>query len=51
MIDLAAWRKSRGITQARAAALLAITESHYRKLETGRAPINKRVESLARLID
>ncbi len=51
MIDLAAWRKARGITQARAAALLAMTESHYRKLETGRAPINKRVAMLVRLID
>jgi transcriptional regulator with XRE-family HTH domain len=49
MIDLVAWRKARGLTQVQAAESLAITERHYRRLETGRAPINKRVAMLARL--
>ncbi len=51
MIDLASWRKARGLTQAQAAQALAITERHYRKLETGRAPINKRIALLAKTID
>jgi transcriptional regulator with XRE-family HTH domain len=51
MIDLASWRKARGLTQVQAAESLAITERHYRKLETGRAPINRRVAMLTRLTD
>lgn len=51
MIDLMAWRKSRGITQAQAAQALAITERHYRRLETGRAPINRRIAMIAATID
>jgi len=51
MIDLASWRKARGLTQVQAAESLAITERHYRKLETGRAPINKRIALLAKTID
>jgi transcriptional regulator with XRE-family HTH domain len=51
MIDLLAWREARGITQAKAAESLAITERHYRRLETGKAPINRRVAMLTRLTD
>lgn len=51
MIDLLAWRKAKRITQAKAASLLAITESHYRKLETGRAPINRRIAFMIEHID
>jgi transcriptional regulator with XRE-family HTH domain len=51
MIDLASWRKARGLTQAQAAQALAITARHYQRLETGKSPINRRVAMLAKLID
>jgi len=51
MVDLMAWRKARGITQAQAAEALAITTRHYQRLETGKSPVNKRVAMLAKLID
>lgn len=50
MLDLKQWRKARGMTQVQAAESLAMTESHYRKLETGRAPINRRVAMLVERI-
>ena len=51
MIDLTSWRRAKGMTQAQAAECLAMTERHYRRLETGKSPINKRVAMLAKLID
>lgn len=49
MIDLKAWRTNAGITQAKAADRLAISERHYRKLETGKAPINRRLALILEL--
>ena len=49
MLDLRQWRKAQGITQAQAANRLAVTERHYRRLETGKAPINRRLAMLAHM--
>ncbi len=46
MINLKAWRAFWGLTQARAADALGITERHYRRLENGKAPINRRIAML-----
>jgi transcriptional regulator with XRE-family HTH domain len=51
MVDLMAWRKAKRLTQAQAAQALAITARHYQRLETGKAPINRRIAMLAKLID
>lgn len=51
MLNLKAWRKARALTQVQAAHVLAISERHYRKLETGNAPINRRIAGLAHLYD
>ena len=42
--------QSLALTQAAMAQRLAMTESHYRKLETGRAPVNRRVAMLIDMI-
>lgn len=46
MIDLKAWRCHTGRTQIAAAEALGMTERHYRRLETGRAPITRTVALL-----
>jgi transcriptional regulator with XRE-family HTH domain len=46
MIDLRAWRAHTGRTQISAAQALGVTERHYRRLETGRAPITRTVALL-----
>jgi transcriptional regulator with XRE-family HTH domain len=50
MTNLKQTRHSLALTQAAMAQRLAMTESHYRKLETGRAPVNKRVAMLIELV-
>ncbi len=50
MTNLKQPRHSLALTQAAMADKLAMTESHYRKLETGRAPVNKRVAMLVDMI-
>lgn len=46
MLNLKEWRKACALTQVQAANVLAISERHYRKLETGNAPINRRIALL-----
>jgi transcriptional regulator with XRE-family HTH domain len=50
MTNLKQTRQSLALTQAAMAQRLSMTESHYRKLETGRAPINRRVAMLIDLV-
>jgi transcriptional regulator with XRE-family HTH domain len=50
MLDLKSWRKAHALTQTQAAKALAISERHYRKLETGNAPINRRIALLVERI-
>lgn len=47
MLNLKEWRKACALTQVQAANVLAISERHYRKLETGNAPINRRIALIA----
>ncbi len=46
MVNLAQWRAHCGLTQAKAANAVGITERHYRRIETGKAPINRRMQML-----
>ena len=43
MLNLKEWRAHWGLTQTKAADSIGVTERHYRRLETGRAPINRRL--------
>jgi plasmid maintenance system antidote protein VapI len=46
MIDLRRWRSITGRSQVAAAQALGVTERHYRRLETGRAPVTQTVALL-----
>lgn len=45
------WRKSKGLTQEKAARALGISYRHYQRIESGHSPITETIEILIELLE
>ncbi len=45
-INLKEWRKTKGLTQEKAAQKLGLSHRHYQRLEAGHSPIRETIEIL-----
>lgn len=49
-INLKQWRKSRNLTQERAAQALGLSYRHFQRLEAGHSPLTETMEILIRVL-